>query len=133
MDRHISDMQFNTSKDVYDKDHKKLFGFIVRQQGPKLIMITQIYDDSRREEIVGKTKMMAKIAENVLKKKGIDRVCVVDSKDVNEQLSKYKIDHDKFDNDKKQDVVIEVEDWVRGGFVSVDFTMSILKMGEKMK
>lgn len=127
MDEYISDMKFNPSKDVYDKDNKKLFGFIVRQQGRKLVMITEIYNESRKKEIVEKTKIMAAMAEMIVKKQGIDRVCVVDSNDVNEQLVKYHIDPLKFDKDKKQDVTVEVEDWVRGGFISVDFTMGIIE------
>ena len=130
MDGNISDMHFNPSREVYDKDHKKLFGFIACQQGRKLIMITEIYVESRKKEIIEKTKMMAVITEMVVKKQGVDRVCVVDSKDVNEQLARYNIDPLKLDKDKKQDVIIEVEDWVRGGFVSVDFTMGICRAND---
>lgn len=110
------------SREVYDNDNNRLFGFIVRQQGPKLVMITEIYNESRRDEIVSKTKLMAAIAENVMKKQGIDRVCI---KDINQQLVKHNIDPKKFDIEKKQDVTIEVEDWVRGGFIPVDFTMGV--------
>jgi hypothetical protein len=120
MDGHISDMRFNPSKEVYDNDNNRLFGFIVRRQGPKLVMITEIYNESRRYEIVSKTKLMAAIAEKVMKKQGIDRVCVVDIKDVNQQLVKHNIDPKKFDIERKQDVIVEVEDWVRGGFIPVD-------------
>ena len=131
MDGYISDMHLNHSRDVYDKDNKKLFGFIVRQQGRKLVMITDTYDESRKKEIIEKTKMMANIAETIIRKQGIDRVCVVDSKEVNEQLAKYHID--PLSKDKKQDVIIEVEDWVRGGFVSVDFTMGICRTDDIIK
>ncbi len=130
MDENISDMRFNPSREVCDKDNNKLFGFIVRQQGPKLVMITEIYNKSKRDEIIGNTKIMAAMAENTMKKQGIeiDRVCVVDIKDVNQQLIKHNIDPKKFDIEKKQDVIVEVEDWVRGGFVSVDFTMGVMKV-----
>ncbi len=127
MDGNISDMQFNASKQVYDKGGNKLFGFIVRQQGPKLVMITEIYNEYRRDEIVGKAKIMAAIAEKVMKKQGIDRVYIVDIKDVSQQLAKHNIDTKKFDIEKKQDVIVEVIDWVRGGFVPVDFTMGVMK------
>lgn len=130
MDGHISELKFNPSREVCDKDHNRLFGFIVHRQGPKLVMITEIYDESRRKEIVDKTKIMAAMAEKILVKQGIDRVCVVDAKDVTEQLSRHKIDSKKFDWERKQDVIIEVEDWVRGGFVSVDFTMGVMKMDD---
>lgn len=126
MDGNISDMIFNPSKEVYDNDNNRLFGFIVRQQGPKLVMITKIYNESRRDEIVSKSKLMATIAEKVMKKQGIDRVCVVDIKDINQQLAKHNIDPKKFDIEKKQDVTVYVEDWVRGGFVPVDFTMGVM-------
>lgn len=126
MDVHVSGMRFNPSKEVYDNDNNRLFGFIVRQQERKLVMITEIYDEYRRDEIVSKTKIMATIAENVMKKQGIDRVCIVDIKDINQQLVKYNIDPKKFDIDKKQDVTVEVIDWVRGGFVTVDFTMDVV-------
>lgn len=128
MDGYASDLQFNPSKVVCDKDNNKLFGFIVRQQGRKLIVITEIYIESRRDEIISKTKTMAIIAEKVVKPQGIDRVCVVDVKDINEQLIKHNIDPKKFDIEKKQDVTVEVEDWVRGGFIPVDFTMGIMKV-----
>ncbi len=126
-DEYISDMQFNASKEVYDKDNNKLFGFIIRQQGSKLIMITEIYDESRRKEIIDKTKTMAFLAEKIVKDHDIDRVCVVDAREVTEQLGRHKIDPEKFYPEKIQDVIIEVEDWVRGGFVSVDFTMKLVK------
>lgn len=119
--------EFNPSKEVYDKDHNRLFGFIVHQQGRKLIMVTEIHNESRKKDIIKKSKMMGAVAEMVMKKQGIDRVCIVDSKDVNQQLAKYQVDHLKFGKDKKQDVTIEVEDWVRGGFISVDFTMGIIE------
>ena len=128
MDGYVSDLQFNPSKVVGDKDNNKLFGFIVRQQGRNLIVITEIYIESRRDEIISKTKLMATITEKVVKEQGIDRVCVVDIKDVNDQLIKHNIDPKKFDIEKKQDVTVEVEDWVRGGFVTVDFTMGIMKV-----
>lgn len=127
MNGYVSDMRFNPSKEVRDKDNNRLFGFIVRQQGPNLFMITEIYNESRRYEIVSKTKLMAAIAEKVMKKQGIDRVCFVDIKDVSQQLAKYNIDPKKFDFEKKQDVIVEVEDWVRGEFISVDFTMDMMK------
>ncbi len=117
-------MRFKASKEVYDNDHNKLFGFTARQQGRKLVMIIEVFDESRRKEIVEKTKIMAMLAEKILSKKGIDRVCAVDVKEVTQQLSIYKIDADKFNGE--QDVIIEVEDWVRGGFVSVDFTMGVV-------
>lgn len=97
MDGYASDLQFNPSKVVFDKDNNKLFGFIVRQQGRKLIVITEIYIESRRDEIISKTKLMAIVAEKVMKTQGIDRVCVVDVKDINEQLIKHNIDPKKFD------------------------------------
>lgn len=118
-------MRFSASKEVYDNDHNKLFGFTGRQQGHNLVMIIEVYDESRRKEIVEKTKIMAILAEKALSKNGIDRVCVVDVKEVTQQLSTYKIDTDKFNGE--QDVIVEVEDWVRGGFVAVDFTMGIKK------
>ncbi|MBU0895973.1 MAG: hypothetical protein KJ584_05190 [Candidatus Omnitrophica bacterium] len=129
MNEDISDIQFNPSREVCDNDNNRLFGFIVRQQGPKLVMIIEIYNESKRDEIVSNTKIMAVMAENIMKKQGIeiDRVCVVDIKDVNQQLVKHNIDPKKFDIEKKQDVIVEVEDWVRGGFVSVDFTMGVMK------
>ena len=91
-------------------------------------MIIDVYNESRREEIVSKTKMMAAMAEKIMNRCGIDRVCIVDIRDVNEQLSRYNIDHKKFDIEKIHDVTVEVEDWVRGGFVSVDFSMGITKI-----
>jgi hypothetical protein len=130
MDGHVSDMRFNPSRQVYDKDDNRLFGFIVRQQGPRLVMIIEIYNESKRDEIVSNTKIMATIAENIVKKQGIDRVCVVDIKDVSQQLVKHNIDPKKFDIERKQDVIVEVEDWVRGGFVPVDFMMGIVKDGK---
>jgi hypothetical protein len=130
MDGYVSDMRFNPSMDVCDKDNNRLFGFIVRQQGRKLVMIIEIYNESRRDEIVSKTKAMAAMAENIMERQGIDRVCVVDIKDINQQLTKHNIK--KFDIDIKQDVTVEVEDWVRGGFVPVDFTMSMMKIDNEI-
>lgn len=129
MDEHVSDMKFNPSREVCDKCNNKLFGFIVRQQGPKLVMIIDVYNESKRDDIVSNTKIMANMAEKIMNRQGIevDRVCVVDIKDVNQQLIKHNIDPKKFDIDKKQDVIVEVEDLVRGGFVSVDFTMGVMK------
>lgn len=128
MGGHESDMQFNPSKEVCDKDNNRLFGFVVRQQGRKLVMITEIYNESRRDEIVSKTKIMAAMAEKIMKRQGIDRICVVDIKDVNQQLVKHNIDPKKFDIEKKQDVTVEVVDLVRGGFVPVDFTMGVMSV-----
>lgn len=127
MDGHVPDMRFNPSREVCDKDNNRLFGFIVRQHGRKLVMITKIYNGSKRDEIVSNTKIMAAMAEKIMKKQGIDRVCVVDIKDVDQQLVKHNIDPKKFDIEKKQDVTVEVEDWVRGGFIHVDFTMGAMK------
>ena len=125
----IQHLTFNASKDFSDGD-SKLFGITVKQQGRRLIIIMKIYEEGRREEIIHKSGIMAKMMIMLVGKNDIDKVHIVDSKDVLDQISKYKITGDEFvkDVEKKQDIAVEVIDLITGEIVPVEFTMGLVSI-----
>lgn len=120
----IKNLVFNPSRDIFE-GNVRLFGFTIRQQGPKLIIIIKIYEESRRKEILDKIAIMVGIMINSVKYRGIDIIYVVDSKDILDQIARYKIDHSKFGEDlmQKQDVTIETVDIITGEYVPVEFSL----------
>lgn len=124
----IQHLKFIPSKDFADGD-TKLFGITVRQQGRKLIIIIKIYEERRRKEIIYKSSVMARTIM-VMGHKDIDKIHIVDSKDILDQMSKYKIDPDRFSRyeDQKKDVTIETIDLITGEMIPVEFTMGMIRM-----
>lgn len=125
----IQHLIFNPSIEFVDKG-KKLFGITVRQQGRKLVIITKIYDDKRRKEVIDNLGIMSKIMMMTEGNGRIDKIHIVDSKDILDQLSKHKITADKFGKDMKQkrDIIIETIDLVTGEYVPVEFSVGIMKV-----
>ena len=125
----IQHLTFNPSKDFAD-GNVRLFGISVKQQGRKLIIIMKIYDEERREEIIRKSEMMTKMMITLVGKRDIDTIHIVDSKDVLDQLSKYRMTADKFaeDIEQEKDVTIETIDLITGEMVSVVFGMKLVNI-----
>lgn len=132
MDKKLLDTLFSPSKDMVDENGEKLFGFTVSQQGPKLIMSIKIHQEKRRDEIIGKIKVMAIVAEELMSRQGIKRVCVVDSNEVLDQLSKYQIGEEELfkmsDEEKATDVTIEAIDIIRGDLISIEYAMRVMML-----
>lgn len=128
----LSGMLFSPKKDFMDEDGKDLFGISVNQQGPRLLIFIKIYQENRREEIIDKTKIMARVAEEMLASQDIQRVCIIDSKDVVEQLSKRQMLESELieveKGDKKFGITIEVLDLVRRDFVPVEYSMAAMRI-----
>lgn len=137
----IQHLTFNPSKN-FAEGNLVLFGITVRQQGRKLIIITKIYEEERRDEIVGKMGIMVKVMMELTANgnSGVDRAHIVDQKDILEQISKHKITADKLasgivkDQDLKQeqDITVETVDLITGEMVPVEFSMKLLRI-EKEK
>lgn len=130
----VQHLKFIPSKDFTDEGGDvKLFGITVKQQGRKLIIIMKIYEEGRRKEIIGKSEIMTKIMTSVIGHHDIDKIHVVDSKDVLEQMSKHKIDGSKFTKDEKQeqDITVETIDLITGEMVPVEFTMGLKKIDKR--
>lgn len=126
----IQHLKFIPTKDFYEGDIK-LFGVKVRQQGRKLIIIIKFYDDGRRKEIISKAGIMVRMMQQTIGHDDIDVIHLIDSKDVLEQMSKYKIDENTFSNDEKIDISIETIDLITGEMVIVDFSMGLMRVKNK--
>jgi hypothetical protein len=124
-------LTFNPSKNFVE-GNVVLFGITVRQQGRKLIVITKIYEEERREEIVRKMGIMVRVMMDVVPHghNGIYETYIVDQKDIIDQISKYKMTVDKFDENilQEQDVIVETIDLITGEMVPVEFSMKLLKI-----
>jgi len=125
-------LKFIPTQDFYDRD-VKLFGVKVRKQERKLIVILKIYAYDRREEIISKSGEMAWMVNKAIGDKDIDKIHIVDAKDVLEQMSKYKITGKSFPKDETQKitVVVEVIDLITGEMVPVEFNMGFMKLDNK--
>lgn len=128
----VQHLKFIPSKDFTDEEGVKLFGITVKQQGRKLIIIMKIYEEGRRKEIICKSEMMTKIMTSVIGHNDIDKIHIVDSKDVLDQMSKHKIDESKFakEEKKEQDIIVETIDLITGEMVPVEFTMRLKRIDE---
>lgn len=130
----IQNLKFFPSQDFTDEEGDvKLFGISVRQQGRKLIIMMKIYEEGRRKEIIDKSGIMAKIMLMAIGNDEIDKIHVVDSKDILDQISKHKIDANKLTKFEKQeqDITVEVIDLITGEMVPVEFSMGLLKIDKK--
>ncbi len=125
--RVVQQLKFNPSQDFFYKD-VRVFGVTVRQQGRKLIIIMKIYDEDRRKEIISKSEEMINVLLAYVGHDDIDNVHIVDSKDVLDQISKYKTDDSKFIKDQEQDIIIETIDIITGEMIPVEFIMGLVKM-----
>lgn len=125
-------LKFIPTQDFYDRD-VKLFGVKVRKQERKLIVILKIYTEDRREEIISKSGEMSRMVCKAIGDKDIDKIHIVDAKDVLEQMSKYKITGKSFPKDEGQKitVVVEVIDLITGEIVPVEFNMGFMKIDNK--
>ena len=125
----IQHLTFTPSKDFADGD-VRLFGITVKQQGRKLIIIMKIYEEGRREEIILKSAMMTKMMMALVGKRDVDTIHVVDSKDVLDQLSKYRMTADKFGEDIEQekDITIETIDLITGEMIPVEFSTKLVNI-----
>lgn len=121
----IQHLTFNPSKEFGDDEGEKLFGITVRQQGRKLIIITKIYNEKRRKEIIDKFRILIKLMITTMGDKEIDKIHIVDAKDMLDQMSKYKITAEKFDKymKQKQDITVEIIDLITGEYVPVEFSV----------
>jgi hypothetical protein len=124
-------LTFNPSKN-FAEGNLVLFGITVRQQGRRLIIITKIYEEERREEIVGKLGIMVKVMMDMTfnDHTGVDRAHIVDQKDILSQISKHKMTADKLAKNvtQEQDVTVETIDLITGEMVPVEFSMKLLKI-----
>lgn len=127
-------LTFNPSKN-FAEGNVILFGFTVRPQGRRLIIITKIYEEERREEIVKKLGIMTKVMMRIVpsSRSGVDKAHIVDQKDIIAQISKNKIPIDKFSEnmEKEQDIIIETIDLITGEMVPVEFSMKLLKIEKR--
>lgn len=133
----VQHLTFNPSKN-FAEGNLVLFGITVRQQGRKLIIITKIYEEERRDEILDKMRIMVKVMMNFIFKDRhlVDNAHIVDQKDILEQISKHKMTADKLalgmfqDEDIKQDqdIIVETIDLITGEMVPVEFSMKLLKV-----
>ncbi len=125
----MQNLKFIPTQDFYDRD-VKLFGAKVRKQGKKLIVMLKIYAEDRREEIISKSGEMTRIVSKAIGDTNIDKIHIVDAKDVLEQMSKYKVTRQYFAKDEEQKItiVVEVIDLVTGEMVPVEFNMAYMKI-----
>lgn len=127
-------LSFNPSKN-FAEENVVLFGITVRQQGRRLIIITKIYEDERREEIIEKLGIMVKVMMDIVPttRSGVDVAHIVDQKDILVQISKCKMTADKLAENiaQEQDITVETLDLVTGEMVPVEFSMKLLKMGKR--
>ena len=127
----IQHLTFNPSKN-FTEGNVVLFGITARQQGRKLIIITKIYEEEKREEIVDKLGIMVDVMMNLMShdQNMIDSVHIVDQKDILTQISKYKMTADKLAENvaQEQDVTVETIDLITGEMVPVEFSMKLLKI-----
>jgi hypothetical protein len=132
----LQHLTFNPSKN-FAEGNVVLFGITVRQQGRKLIIVTKIYEEERRKEIVEKLGIMVKVMMGIvpISRSGVDYAHVVDQKDILVQISKYKMIVDKSSGNmaQEQDIVIETLDLITGEIVPVEFSMKLLRVEKKEK
>jgi|SRR3972149_1835575 len=118
----VQHLTFHPTREFTD-GNIKLFGITVKQQRRKLIIIIKIYEESKRNEIIDKSRMMTEMMKFMVKNE-IDVIHVVDSKDILDQISKYKLTVDKIEKDIcRSNVIIETMDIITGEFVSVEFNV----------
>ena len=131
----IQHLTFEPSKN-FAEGNVVLFGITVRQQGRRLIIITKIYEEERRDEIVEKLGIMVKVMMGIVSSSrgGVDRAYIVDQKDILAQISKNKMATDKLAENIKQeqDIVVETLDLITGEMVPIEFSMKLLRI-EKTK
>lgn len=121
---------FNPSKN-FAEENVILFGITVRQQGEKLIIITKIYEEERRDEIVQKLGIMVAVMMKIYQNRNIiDAAHIVDQKDILEQISKRRITmNDLTENmTQEQDITVETLDLITGEMVPIEFSMKLLKI-----
>lgn len=127
----VQHLTFNPSKDFVE-GNVVLFGITVGQQGRKLIIITKIYEEEKREEIVNKLGIMVNVMMNLMphNQNIIDGAHIVDQKDILAQISKHKMTVDKLSENitQEQDITVETIDLVTGEMVPVEFSMKLLKI-----
>jgi hypothetical protein len=127
-------LTFNPSKN-FAEENVVLFGITVRQQGRKLIIITKIYEEERREEIVEKLGIMVKVMMDIVPsaRSKVDMAHIVDQKDILVQISKHKMTADKLAENiaQEQDITVETIDLITGEMVPVEFSMKLLKIEKR--
>ena len=127
-------LTFNPSKN-FAEENVVLFGITVRQQGRKLIIITKIYEEERREEIVEKLGIMVKVMMDIVPsvRSGVYMAHIVDQKDILVQISKHKMTTDKLAENiaQEQDITVETIDLITGEMVPVEFSMKLLKIEKR--
>ena len=132
----VQHLTFNPSKN-FAEENVVLFGITVRQQGRRLIIITKIYEDERREEIVNKLGVMVKVMMDLVPKVQdiIDSAHLVDQKDILAQISKRKISANKLieNIEQEQDIIVETIDLITGEMVPVEFSMKLVKIEKEME
>jgi hypothetical protein len=133
--RNIQHLTFEPSKN-FAEGNVVLFGITVRQQGRRLIIITKIYEEERRDEIVEKLGIMVKVMMGIIpsSRSGVDRANIVDQKDILAQISKNKMAADKLAENiaQEQDIMVETLDLITGEMVPIEFSMKLLRI-EKTK
>ena len=102
------------------------FGCSIKFQGPYLMMIVEMQEKDKITEVIKKMKGQANFVIQQYKNCGIciDRVCIVDSDEVMEQINNLVIDGNRFGENGKQDVTLEVTDLVTGEFVPFDIMVN---------
>lgn len=102
------------------------FGCSIKFQGPCLMMIVEMQEKDKIKEVIKKMKDHANFVIEQYKNGGIyiERVCIVDSDDVMEQINNLVIDGSKFDENGKQDVTFEITDLITGEFVPFDIAVN---------
>ena len=130
----LQHLTFNPSKN-FAEENVVLFGITVRQQGRKLIIITKIYEEERREEIVEKLGIMVKVMMSIVShdQSGVYRAHIVDQKDILAQISKHKMAAEKLaeNTTQEQDVTVETPDLITGEMVPVEFSMKLLRIEKR--
>jgi hypothetical protein len=122
-------LTFNPSKN-FAEENVILFGITIVPQRRKLIIITKIYEEDRRDEIVNKLGIMANVMMMTIpsSRTGVDNIHIVDQKDILIQISKNNVDKFSGSIYKEQDLIVETIDLITGEMVPVEFSMKLLKI-----
>lgn len=135
-DGSVQCLTFNPSKN-FSEGNTTLFGITARQQGRNLVIVTKIYKEKRRHEIIGKMGIVTNVIIGLMSnsRNKLDKVYVVDQKDVLEQISKHKMIDKKLvesvtltDFTKEKCVTIDVIDIVTGEMVPIGLSVKLLKI-----
>ena len=125
-------LKFIPTQDFYDRD-VKLFGVKVKKTGEKTNSNFKDIYRRQKKEIISKSGEMSRMVCKAVGDKDIDKIHIVDAKDVLEQMSKYKITGKSFpkDDGQKITVVVEVINLITGEIVPVEFNMGFMKIDNK--